>query len=1145
MSADRWERVQQLFEQALTTPPKDREAFLRASHQSDEAIADEVAGLLEVHEKSGEIATLPTTWLRALAGAEPPRFSPGDFVADRYEIRDLIGRGGMGEVYEAWDKELSIEVALKTLRIDAGSEGSERLLRMEGLLARSVWHPNVCRLYDLGRHGKAEDTTWFLTMELLRGETLSHLLRDQGRLSPDRALRLAEHMAAGLGGAHRAGIVHRDFKPGNVILVNRDGDEQAIVADFGIARAISEGVRAEDPKRGAGPTIGTPGYMAPEQLRGERVGPAADIYALGTVLYEMVTGTLPFPSGSVIEARRRLEDVPPPRSGVPGLDERWQAVILRCLACDPEQRFRRAEEVADALAGRAVMEEIKAVDLAARAPHSLPMEPDNFVGRKEELHALDKNLADSRLVTLVGAGGIGKTRLAIRYGWQRRDAWPGGVWFCDLTEARDENSVASSVARSLAVPLKGDDPVEQLGRAIAGRERCLVILDNFEQVVAHAASTVGRWLERSGQARFLVTSRQKLTLRGQERVQTVESLTTDAAMELFGVRARWIRPGLELAGLEVDAVREIVQLVDGMPLAIELAAGRMRVMSAPEIMSQMSKRFHLLTGGRGARHETLEAAIESSWELLRPYERTTFAHCSVFEGGFALDAAEAILDAKTWSEGPGLVDVLQSLVDKSLLRTWAVATGPDGWMPEARFGMYVSLQEFARAKLRENDAVMGEHGFSAERVMEERHGKWYAQFGTTESIGALNRHGGVHRLRKLEREQQNLIVACRRALGRRDGTVAAAAYRASAEVFAIQGPLATAVEMGREVATKAKLGSHEKAHLLLALARTERLEGSMREAVARSEEALILAREAADRNLEATLVGWLGVLNYDQGAREKTCALCEEALAIPMVGDRCQEGILRGVLGLALRDQGRLEEALANYEAALEIHREVGNRRYEGMVLGFLSSLHRVQGRLHEALAEKQAALAIYRELGNRIGEGQVLGSLGSVYLEIGQVEKARTCWEATLVIAREVGDKRTEGLALLELGNLHYDQGSLKAAHSRTEAALAIHRVFGTREMEAIALGYLGRLLRREGKFQEAREALTAGEMILRQMQCVYELAKLLCLRGELEVESGDHASAHATLHEAEGIGRQVGSGVDSELGRMLEHFRQVLSTA
>ena len=191
-----------------------RSTFIASACGDDVELRDQVVSLLAACERSPEIPKPPATWLGLVAIPDPPRFDAGDEVASRYRVRRLLGRGGMGEVYEAWDEELSIPVALKVLHLPGGTEAAHKRLKLEGLLARSVWHPNVCRLYDLGRHDAGESTIWFLTMELLSGETLSSRLHDQGRLSLDRAQHFLEQMAAGLGAAHQAGVVHRDFKPG-------------------------------------------------------------------------------------------------------------------------------------------------------------------------------------------------------------------------------------------------------------------------------------------------------------------------------------------------------------------------------------------------------------------------------------------------------------------------------------------------------------------------------------------------------------------------------------------------------------------------------------------------------------------------------------------------------------------------------------------------------------------------------------------------------------------------------------------------------------------------------------------------------------------------------------------------------------------
>ena len=1186
MNSERWERIHLLFEEAVTQPDEVRRVFIDSACGDDHELRDEVVSLIAAHERSDEIEALPTVWMSAVGRPKGPGFATDDHVAGRYLIQRLLGRGGMGEVYEAWDEELSISVALKTLHLAGSTDEALKSLKLEGLLARSIWHPNVCRVYDLGRHGEGKGTVWFLTMELLRGETLSDRLQNAGRLPLDRVLRFAEEMAAGLGAAHRAGVVHRDFKTSNVMLVAKDGGaEQAVVTDFGTARTASRTALEEDGERASAMIIGTPAYMAPEQVVGGEVGPAADIYALGIVLYEMVTGVLPFTGSSALEVARRRLDAEPlsPRSVLPKLDDRWEAVILRCLARDPSRRFGRAEEVGEALAGRGPVEgEVR--DLSTRAQHTLPAERDSFVGREMETKELDRSLSNgSRLVTLLGVGGMGKTRLAVHYAWGSLAEWPGGVWFCDLTDARTLNGIASAVAVSLGVQLGGGDPLVQLAHAIEGRRRCLMILDNFEQVVEHGEETLGLWLEQATQARFIVTSRERLNLSG-EIVQAVEPLSIDMGMELFVTRARGLRPGLELAGLEAKSAREIVRLVDGMPLAIELAAARMRVMSAAQILAQMRKRFQLLTGGQSARHETLEMTINGSWELLSPWEQGAWAQCSVFEGGFTLEAAEGILDLSTWPEAPWLVDVVQSLVDKSLLRSW-VAGGPRGAVREIRFGMYASLQDYARTKLRQAGWAAAEGtGRSAEQAAEERHGSWYAQYGTQEAMDGLEQHGGVERRQKLERELGNLVTGCRRALEREDGETAAALYRASWPGLLREGPIGAAVDLGLEVLRNAGLGRSARAIVLTMLGNAERYSGRLEDACSYLESALAIHRETGNRLAQCIVLDNLSLVLKHQGHIDEGLTHAEAALAISReIGARRTEGGIRNTLGALHRHEGRMEEAYADYEAAIAIYREVGNRRQEGIVLSNLGILHYDYGQLDEARTHLEAALAIDREVGNRYSEGIVIGNLGDLHHDQGRLEEAQVAYEAALAIHREVGNRRFEGVVLTSLGNLcramgqmeaarehlesalaiyrevgnrlaegvaigdlgvlHSEQGCSDEARACYELALAIHREGGNRRFEGIILGRLARLFYDQGRTEEAGDTLEKSEAILRQVDDRLELARLLCLRGEMELKRENVARAHAVLREVQAFVIQSGLGPDSEVGRKLAKVRQALA--
>ncbi|HVP62336.1 MAG TPA: protein kinase [Myxococcaceae bacterium] len=280
-------------------------------------------------------------------------------LAGRFVVLRFVARGGMGGVYEARDMVLQSTVALKVLepRVAADPAAMTRFHR-EVLLARQVSHPNVCRVYEFFETtNSVGEPIHFLTMEFLEGQTLSRWLRRKGRLALNEAIPLVNQMCEGLSAAHEEGVVHRDFKSSNVILVPRsidsaDGVPRVVITDFGIARALKQGIEVPEPQliTGSG-LLGTPAYMAPEQVTGGSISPATDIYSLGVVLYEIVTGQLPFSGDTALAtAVRRVEEPPPtPEGAAPGLDSRWTKTILRCLDRDPARRFQHANEVAAAL----------------------------------------------------------------------------------------------------------------------------------------------------------------------------------------------------------------------------------------------------------------------------------------------------------------------------------------------------------------------------------------------------------------------------------------------------------------------------------------------------------------------------------------------------------------------------------------------------------------------------------------------------------------------------------------------------------------------------------------------------------------------------------------------------------------------------
>jgi predicted ATPase len=764
------------------------------------------------------------------------------------------------------------------------------------------------------------------------------------------------------------------------------------------------------------------------------------------------------------------------------------------------------------------------------------------VGREDELAALDRALGEgARLVTLLGTGGMGKTRLAVHHGWRNLANWPGGVWFCDLTEARDVNGIVAAMGKSLGIRLGAGDPIEQLGQAIADRGRCRVILDNSEQIVGQVATTVQRWMELTSEAAFMITSRERLGS-SQETVIDLEPLGMDAGRELFVERAQRLRPGIELGAADLAAAGEVVRLVESMPLAIELAAARVRVMSVVQIAAAMHKRFRLLTGGPSERHETLAAAIDGSWDLLQPWEKAALAQCSVFEGGFTLEAAESVLDLTAYPRAPWAVDVVQSLVDKSLLGTMGARAEVER-QPSLRIGMYVSLQEYARGKLAEDGAIPGGSGAVAVRSAEERHGRWYVHYGTNDALLALSEHGGVERRRALARESENLLAAVRRAAARGDGEVTTATYRAAAAANAAQGPFGTIVDLGTTI-LDSPLSQKQQGQVLRVLAKAERDSGRAEAALEHYGMALAIHREQGDRSGESLTLGNMGNVYLDQARTEEAVNCLEGALRIDRErGSQTGQGILLHSLGTVYHNHGRLTEARGYLESALTIHRERGSRRSEATALTSLGALDCDQGRLEEGRLQLESALAIYLELDDRDGEGNACRLLGHWHRVQGSLAEAAKYTERALVVSRDVGNRPREGILRYNLAKLRYAEGRVEEAREHAEAALLISRETSNRRLQGAAMGTLGSLLVELGRTAAGRETLLAGETLLREAVAEPELGELLYLRTKVEHHSGNTLLARTLLGEVEAIVDRIGVGPESELGRMVTELRALLS--
>ncbi|MDX1530072.1 MAG: protein kinase, partial [Rhodothermales bacterium] len=694
-----WTQIERLFEAALGVPAAERGAWLDG-HCADPALRREVAGLLAAHARTGvldaSLADLAAGAASAV-GALPARVGP-------YRVVREVGRGGMGVVVEAHDPRLGRPVALKFLPPGASAEDDARFLT-EARAASQLDHPHVGTVYDVGQ---TEDGRRWIAMAYYSGPSLAERIAE-GPLPVEEAVRLAGEVADGLGAAHAAGLVHRDVKPANVVLTAQG---TAKVLDFGVAKGAGEG------QTRAGVRFGTLAYMAPEQVRADAVDARADLWALGVVLYELLTGRLPFdeedPAALLLAILDR--EPPPVRALRPEVPEALERVVRQALAKDPARRFATAEAFATALRDAQA-------GAPARASSALPAPLTSFVGREVEVERLGRLLEAARLVTLTGPAGTGKTRLAVEAARRIEHGFADGAAFVPLAPVRDPALVPSALAQALGVEASGPALPDALADALRGCE-LLLVLDNFEQVTA-AAPAVGALLGACPRLRVLATSRVPLRLSGEreapvpplavpepEATPDPDGLLAHAAVRLFVERAQAVDPAFALTPENAAAVAALCARLDGLPLAIELAAARTKLFAPAALLARLGHRLDLLANrmhDRPARHHTLRQALAWSYDLLGPEEQRLYRRLGVFRGGCTIEAAEAVAGLDGADD---VLDGLAALVDHSLLRT---TTGADG---EPRFEMLETVRTFALERLAEAGERAEAQGAHAHHVLD-------------------------------------------------------------------------------------------------------------------------------------------------------------------------------------------------------------------------------------------------------------------------------------------------------------------------------------------------------------------------------------------------------------------------------------------
>ena len=902
-------------------------------------------------------------------------------LADRYRFEREIGRGGMATVYLAHDVKHQRRVAIKVLHEGSRRSIGPRFLREIDVVAR-LTHPHVIPLFDSGDAGGFI----YYVMPYIEGESLRARLSRTGRLSVDESVRLAREIAGALAHAHQHGVVHRDIKPENILLA----DGVALVADFGIARAFEATGEdaATELATQVGAVLGTPRYMSPEQAGGGAVDARSDLYALACVLYEMLAGEPPFvaPTASELMRLHLTAEARPLQDLRPSVPQSVAVAIARNLAKVPADRHATAAQFADALASVMPALAVPAPGAAA-TPTNLPKSRTRFIGREKELRDGARLLAETRMLTLTGIGGSGKTRLALQLAEAALGRYPDGVWFVDLAPLSDATQVAEAVAAQIgAREVPGKTIVELIEAALTNR-RVLLVLDNCEHVISAVAELADALLSACGALTILATSREGLGVEGEQQMALrslstpseatavdLQAVTASDAVALFVDRARTAAPDFVLNDTNAAGVADICRRLDGIPLALELAAARVKMLSVDQIRAMLNDRFRLLVGGRRSavpRHQTLQATIQWSYDQLSADEQRLFRTLSVFAGGWSLDLAARL--AGHSGEAIDFLDVLGRLVDKSLVLVERAQRG------EPRYRFLETVRQYAQERL-------VEAGESA--AVHRRHVDLMIDLAERAYAERLEREGPWSELLALEYDnlRSAIEIASADHPERHLQLVGALGWFFMARSHFIEGreQLARALE-----ATPPEPARRERARALWSMANLRSWQGDAA-ALPLMEDALRIWRALGDRREVAIGLEGLGWMHALANLYAAALSTFEECLgAVRTLGD--PHHVNRVMLGVAqtLVCLHRVDEARPMATAIIEFSRAHDDKRSEHSGWHFLADCALIEGRCAESLRLYRRSLVQAQAIGDRMEISFEVQGIAMSLAELGEPSRA------------------------------------------------------------------------------------------------------------------------------------------------------------
>jgi non-specific serine/threonine protein kinase len=677
------------------------------------------------------------------------------------------------------------------------------------------------------------------------------------------------------------------------------------------------------------------------------------------------------------------------------------------------------------------------------SPHHLPLQVNRFIGREREMAAVRELLLTSRLLTLTGAGGSGKTRLALQIATDLLEEFAHRVWWVELAALSDPLLVPQTVASCVGVPERAGRTVTETLSDALGPKRALLVLDNCEHLLIAAAELIGALLQTCPQVHILVTSREALTITGETtwlvlplrvpdtyQLPPIDELLTFEAVRLFVERARSVLPSFTLTPENASAVVQVCRRLDGIPLAIELAAARIRALSVEQIVARLDDVYRLLTGGSRLalpRQQTLRAAMDWSYDLLSPQEQACFRRLSVFAGSFSLEAAEAICAGEP-EEPYDVLDVLSSMIDKSLVLV-------ERRSGEARYRLLETIRRYGRDKLQECA--------EAEQVR-RTHRDWYARLAEQAESRMLEAQQ-EQVFDRLEAEHENLRGALGWSLEQQESETAAQMGSAIWRFWLLRGHMSE----GRSVLERALAGFSEqntvRAKALNVAAIMASLQDDYATARRLAEESLALSRQLAERIQTGYALYILGRLARIEGNHTGAATFFEESLLLfRELGKQEDIALVLSEMGLTVLCLGEDERATALCEESLALSRTLGDPRAIASWLANLGTIVLARGDDQRAKELCDESLAIRRALGYKGGCAHTLAILGRIAFHQSDYEQAIACFNESLTLRQETGEQEGIATALEGLAAVAVMQGQLVCAARLYGFAASLRMLLG-----------------------------------------------------------------------------------------------------